>query len=294
MEIHAPASGSARDYFQLLKPRVMLLVVFTGLCGLLLAPAYIHPFLAVISVICIALSAGGAGAINMWLERDKDALMNRTRTRPLPSGRVNADDALALGVFCVVASTGLMAIAVNIISAALLLIAALFYVFVYTIWLKPRTAQNIVIGGAAGAFPPMIGWAAVTGDVTLAPLVLFLIIFFWTPPHFWALSLYAREDYARAGFPMLPVVAGEENTKIQMLVYAILLCPLTLLPTLLGVAGIIYFWAAVVLNALFIISALRVLHDKNNDQSYKTARQMFGYSIFYLFMIFLIMVLDKA
>ncbi|HCM83371.1 MAG TPA: heme o synthase [Alphaproteobacteria bacterium] len=290
----AASISTARDYFQLLKPRVMLLVVFTGLCGLLLAPVPMHPFLAAIAVLCIALSAGGAGAINMWLERDKDALMNRTRMRPLPSGRVTADDALALGVFCVAASTGLMAIAVNGLSAVLLLLAALFYIFIYTIWLKPRTVQNIVIGGAAGAFPPMIGWAAATNDITLAPVILFLIIFMWTPPHFWALSLYAREDYARAGFPMLPVVAGEEETKIQILVYTLLLFPITLLPTFLGTAGMIYFWSAVALGGLFILSALRVMRDTANENSYKTARQMFGYSIFYLFMIFLIMVIDKS
>lgn len=272
----------------------MLLVVFTGLCGLLLSPVPLHPFLALLAVVCIALSAGGAGAVNMWLEREKDAVMHRTRTRPLPMGRVNADDALALGVFCIVASVGMMAIAVNMLSAALLLIAALFYIFIYTIWLKPRTAQNIVIGGAAGAFPPMIGWAAATGQIDLISCILFLIIFLWTPPHFWALSLYAREDYARAGFPMLPVVAGEENTKKQMVIYTLVLFPVTLLPYFLGAAGMIYLMAAIGLNALFLLAAARVWRDKENTQSYRTARQMFGYSIFYLFMIFLIMVLDKA
>jgi len=287
-------TGTARDYFQLLKPRVMLLVVFTGLCGLLLAPAPIHPFLAAIAVLCIALSAGGAGAINMYLERDKDALMARTRGRPLPMGRVAPDDALGLGIFCIGASIAVMGLAVNWLTAELLAAAALFYIYIYTIWLKPRTAQNIVIGGAAGAFPPMIGWAAATGHVTLASCILFLIIFFWTPPHFWALSLYAREDYQRAGFPMLPVVVGERVTKLHMLAYSLLLLPLTLVPTFIGLTGRIYFAGAAALGALFILSAWRVWHDTGNANNYKSARQMFGYSIFYLFMIFLLMVLDKA
>lgn len=291
--IEIPPS-TTKDYFLLLKPRVMLLVVFTGLCGLLLAPVHIHPFLAGIAVLCIALSAGGAGAINMYLERGRDAMMIRTRGRPLPMGRVAPSDALGLGIFFVGVSTALMGLAVNWLAAGLLAAAALFYVFVYTIWLKPRTAQNIVIGGAAGAAPPMIGWVAATGHITLAPVVLFWIIFMWTPPHFWALSLYAREDYARAGFPMLPVIAGERSTKIHMLIYTLLLVPLTLVPTLLGVTGKIYFAGAALLGALFILAAVRVLRDVTNAANYKTARQMFGYSIFYLFMIFLLMVLDKA
>jgi len=272
----------------------MLLVVFTGLCGLLLAPITLHPFLAAIAVFCIALSAGGAGAINMYLERDKDALMNRTRGRPLPMGRIAPDDALGLGIFCIGASTAVMGLAINWLAAELLAAAALFYIYIYTIWLKPRTAQNIVIGGAAGAFPPMIGWAAATGHITLAPCILFLIIFFWTPPHFWALSLYAREDYARAGFPMLPIIAGERVTKFQMLIYTLLLLPLTLAPSFIGLTGKIYFCSASLLGLLFLFSAWRVWQDKDNANNYKSARQMFGYSIFYLFMIFLLMVLDKA
>lgn len=290
---HPSLVTSARDYALLLKPRVMMLVVFTGLCGLLLSPVAIHPFLAAIAIFCIALSAGGAGAVNMVLEREPDALMNRTRGRPLPMGRVTADDAMGLGIFCIGAATALMGLAVNWLAAALLTAAALFYIFIYTIWLKPRTPQNIVIGGAAGAFPPMIGWAAATGNITLASCILFLIIFFWTPPHFWALSLYAREDYARAGFPMLPVVVGEEKTKLHMLLYAALLLPLSLFPTMIGLTGMVYFFSALVLGLLFILSAWRVWRDTENALHYKSARQMFGYSIFYLFMIFLIMVLDK-
>ncbi len=278
----------------LLKPRVMLLVVFTGLCGLLLAPGELHPLLALIAVLSIALSAGGAGAINMWLERDKDAIMHRTRSRPLPMGKVMPDDAMVLGVFCIGAASTFMGMAVNWLAATLLLLAALFYIFIYTIWLKPRTAQNIVIGGAAGAFPPMIGWAAVTADISWAPVILFMIIFIWTPPHFWALSLYAREDYARAGFPMLPNIVGEAKTKQQMFIYTLLLWPVTLLPYFLGMTGMVYLGVSALLGGLFVLAALRVLRDNENVQNYQSARQMFGYSIFYLFMIFLIMVLDKA
>ena len=291
---HLKPHASARDYALLLKPRVMMLVVFTGLCGLWLAPIALHPLLVVIAALCIALSAGGAGAINMVLEREQDAMMIRTRGRPLPTHRVMPDDAMGLGIFCIGASAAMMGLALNWLAAGLLVTAALFYIFIYTIWLKPRTAQNIVIGGAAGAFPPMIGWAAATGHISLAPCVLFLVIFLWTPPHFWALSLYARDDYARAGFPMLPVVRGETYTKWQMLIYTLVLLPVTLVPTFLGITGRVYAVGALVLGGLFCTAALRVLADKDNANNYQSARQMFKYSIFYLFMIFLLMVLDKA
>lgn len=287
-------AGSVQDYFRLLKPRVMMLVVFTGLCGLLLAPTPVHPLLAFIAVLCIALSAGGAGAVNMVLERDKDALMNRTRGRPLPMRKMAHQDAMGLGVFCIGVSVAMMGLAVNWLAAGLLAAAAAFYIFIYTIWLKPRTAQNIVIGGAAGAFPPMIGWAAATGQVSLESCVLFMIIFLWTPPHFWALSLYAREDYARAGFPMLPVVSGEAKTKWHMLIYTLVLVPVTLLPSYLGLTGMVYLASAAALGALFIFSAWRVWQDKDNSNHYKAARQMFSYSIAYLALIFLLMVLDKS
>ncbi|MDP1964063.1 MAG: heme o synthase, partial [Reyranella sp.] len=217
--IAAPAR--VRDYVDLLKPRVMSLVVFTGLVGVLIAPAHLHPFTAALAVLAIALGSGAAGAINMWYERDLDALMARTRNRPLPAGRVAPDDALGLGVLLSIFSVLLMAVATNFVAAALLAAAILFYVFVYTIWLKRRTPQNIVIGGAAGAFPPMIGWAAVTGDVSAVSIALFLLIFLWTPPHFWALALYRCDDYRRAGVPMLPVVAGARETKRQMLIYTV-------------------------------------------------------------------------
>ncbi len=245
------------------------------------------------AVLCIAVGAGAAGAINMWYDRDIDAVMARTRGRPLPRGRVPAEEALSFGVILSAGSVGLMAVAVNYAAAALLAAAILFYVFVYTMWLKRRTPQNIVIGGAAGAFPPMIGWAAVTGDVTLGPVVLFALIFFWTPPHFWALALYRTGDYAKAGVPMLPVVAGRRATKRQMLVYTLLLLPLSIAPWPLGVAGPAYAGIAAVLGLLFVVAALAVCAE-GPDEGDRAAKRMFGYSIFYLFALFGALMVDAA
>ncbi|MGE3967938.1 MAG: heme o synthase [Dongiaceae bacterium] len=285
------ASGArVGDYFALLKPRVMSLVVFTGFAGLMLAPGDLHPVLAAVAILCIAVGAGAAGAINMWYDRDIDAVMRRTRGRPIPMGRVRAEEALAFGILLSAASVLLMGLAVDWLAAGLLAGANLFYVFVYTIWLKRRTPQNIVIGGAAGAFPPMIGWAAMSGEVTLAPVMLFLLIFMWTPPHFWALALYRREDYARAGVPMLPVVAGERATKLQMLVYAAILVPLALAPYFLGISGALYAALALVLGLGFLGLAIAVWFDRTE----RSARRMFGFSILYLFLLFLFMVLDGA
>ncbi|MBL4804081.1 MAG: protoheme IX farnesyltransferase [Alphaproteobacteria bacterium] len=279
------SDAGINDYFTLLKPRVMSLVVFTGFAGMWVAPGIenIHPFLLIIAMVCLAINAGAAGAINMWYDRDIDAMMNRTKERPLPTGRVHADEALAFGIVLSVFSVMMMALATNWLAAGLLAGANLFYVFIYTVWLKRRTPQNIVIGGAAGAFPPMIGWAAVTGNITLYPLILFAIIFMWTPPHFWALSLFANSDYKRANIPMMTVSAGARSTKIQMLVYTLLLVPLTLLPYALGYAGLQYGIAAAVLGAGFILSSIKVL----NSDDLKYARIMFGYSVFYLFALFL-------
>jgi protoheme IX farnesyltransferase len=279
------------DYWELLKPRVMSLVVFTAFAGLWVAPGDLHPFLAFVAVLCIAVGAGAAGAINMWYDRDIDAVMRRTGGRPIPAGRVAPDDALAFGVVLSVASVLLMGVAVNWTAAAILAAANLFYVFVYTAWLKRRTPQNIVIGGAAGAFPPMIGWAAVTGDVGLAAVVLFLIIFLWTPPHFWALSLFARADYEAARIPMLPVVAGERATKRQMLWYTLALLPVAPLPSVLGVSGPLYFAGSLVLGALFVVAAVRVLQADEGDQG--PARRMFGYSVLYLFLVFTLLMADQ-
>ncbi|HUC66029.1 MAG TPA: heme o synthase [Stellaceae bacterium] len=286
----ALAGPAVGDYVALLKPRVMSLVVFTGFVGLYLAPGHIHPVLAAIAVLCIAVGAGAAGAINMWYDRDIDAVMRRTQGRPLPAGRMAPGEALGFGCVLAGASVLIMGLAVNWPAAALLALTIAFYVFVYTVWLKRRTPQNIVIGGAAGAFPPIVGWAAVTGDVGLPALLLFAIIFFWTPPHFWALALYRSGDYARAGVPMLPVVAGARETKKQMLAYTILLWPLTLAPALIGVAGALYGAAALVLSALFTFLAIRVWRDEGE----RSARQMFAFSILYLFLLFALLVIDRA
>jgi protoheme IX farnesyltransferase len=276
------------DYIALLKPRVMSLVVFTGFVGLYLAPGHPGPGLAAVAMLCIAAGAGACGAINMWYDRDIDAVMRRTRGRPIPAGRISPGAALRFGCGLAGASIALMGLAVNWTAAALLAVTIGFYVFVYTAWLKRRTPQNIVIGGAAGAFPPLIGWAAATGHVGLPPLVLFALIFCWTPPHFWALALYRSRDYAAAGLPMLPVVAGRRETKRQMLVYTLLLWPISLAPALMGVAGLVYGVGAVALNALFTMAALRVWFDEDDT----AARQMFAFSILYLFLVFALLVLD--
>jgi protoheme IX farnesyltransferase len=276
------------DYVQILKPRVMSLVVFTGFVGLVVAPGHLHPVLAAIAVLCIAVGAGASGAINMWYDRDIDAVMRRTAQRPLPAGRMEPGEALGFGIVLGVGSVVVMGLAVNWAAAALLALTIAFYVFVYTVWLKRRTPQNIVIGGAAGALPPLIGWAAVTGDIGWGAIALFAIIFFWTPPHFWALSLYRSGEYAAAGVPMLPVVAGPRETKKQMLLYTVVLWPASLAPWLLGLAGPVYAVAVVVLSLAFTGTAIAVWRD-NSDRS---ARHMFAFSLLYLFLIFTVLLAD--
>ncbi|MBO0332215.1 heme o synthase [Sneathiella sp. CAU 1612] len=273
------------DYFALLKPRVMSLVVFTGLVGLAVAPGSLHPVLAFTALLCIAVGAGASGAINMWYDADIDAIMDRTKDRPIPAGRVSANEALAFGTVLSVASVVLMGLAVNYVAAALLALTIGFYVFVYSMWLKRRTPQNIVIGGAAGAFPPMIGWAAVTGDVSAESLVLFAIIFMWTPPHFWALSLWRDIDYAKAGVPMLPVVAGRDVTRRQIVLYSALLFPVAVMPYFLGYAGIFYGVGSGVLSGLFLLLSLKVWRCKDEE----SAKQLFAYSLLYLFLLFAIL-----
>jgi protoheme IX farnesyltransferase len=285
----APAAGVA-DYLEILKPRVMSLVVFTGLVGLVLAPGHLHPVLAGVAVLCIAIGAGASGAINMWYERDIDGMMRRTADRPLPAGRMIPGEALGFGAVLGVGSVLMMGLAVNWVAAELLALTIGFYVFIYTIWLKRRTPQNIVIGGAAGAFPPMIGWAAVTGDLGWGAIALFAIIFFWTPPHFWALSLYRAGDYAAAGVPMLPVVAGPRETKRQMLLYTLVLWPVSLTPWFLGVSGVLYAALALLLSIAFTGSAIRVWRDESD----RSARGMFAFSLLYLFLIFSLLLADRV
>ena len=284
-----------RDLFALTKPRVMTLVVFTGLCGLLAAPVRLHPVLGFTAVLCIALAAGAAGALNQWYEADLDAKMSRTAKRPLPAGRMDRQTALHFGVGLSVFSVVLMDLATNHLAAAILAVSILFYVFVYTIWLKPRTAQNIVIGGAAGAFPPLIGWVAATGNVSLLPLLLFAIIFLWTPPHFWALSLFVKTDYAAAGVPMLPVVAGVETTRRQAFLYTLAMVAAAVAPWPLGLTGWIYGAASIVLNGMFLVFAAAMLANTATEaHDMLPEKRLFKFSIVYLFALFAALVVDSA
>ena len=277
------------DYFALLKPRVMSLVVFTGAVGMLLAPGELHPVLAFAALLCIAIGAGASGAINMWFDRDIDARMARTRERPIPAGRVMPGTALTFGIWLSIGSVALMALAVNWLAAILLAFTICFYVFVYTMWLKRKTPQNIVIGGAAGALPPVIGWAAVSGEVGLASLVLFIIIFMWTPPHFWALALVRADEYKQAGVPMLPVVSGKDATRRQILIYSMLLVPVSLAPLALGIAGAIYATTAIAMGGGLLFLAYRIITQRDDG----SARRMFQYSIFYLFILFLVLIVER-
>jgi protoheme IX farnesyltransferase len=268
----------------------MSLVVFTGFVGLYLAPGDGNLILQTIAVFCIALGAGASGAINMWYDRDIDAVMSRTKTRAIPSGKITAEAALTFGILLAGGSVMVMGLAVNWVAATLLMVTIMFYVFVYTVWLKRRTPQNIVIGGAAGAFPPMIGWAAATGTVSVESITLFTIIFIWTPPHFWALSLYRSDDYKAAGVPMMPLVHGRYETKKQILLYSIVLCPLGVAPFWLGTLGAVYGATSAILGVLFIGAAWRVM--KNDSE--KNCKQLFGFSIFYLFFLFFAMIVDRC
>ncbi len=282
---------TARDYFELLKPRVMSLVIFTAFVGLMMAPGTVHPVIAFTAILCIAVGAGASGCLNMWYEAEIDARMKRTAGRPIPSGRVSRGEALGFGVTLAVGSVVLMGLAVNLAAAALLALTIWFYVFVYTIWLKRRTPQNIVIGGASGAFPPMIGWAAVTGGVSVESVLLFAIIFFWTPPHFWALSLFTSEDYKAVGIPMLPVVAGERETRKQILLYSLLLAPLGVLPWVIGMTGMIYGIPAALLGIAFVAQAVNVWRERDSHQA---ARGLFKLSLIYLAGLFVLLLADKA
>lgn len=292
MPLRLPADW--RDFLALTKPRVMTLVVFTGLCGMLAAPVRIDPVIGFTAILCIALGAGAAGALNQWYEADLDALMKRTAKRPLPAGRMDRQSALHFGVGLAAFSVILMGLAVNLAAAAILTMSILFYVLVYTVWLKRRTPQNIVIGGAAGAFPPLIGWAAATGQVALLPVLLFALVFLWTPPHFWALALFVRTDYANAGVPMLPVVAGERTTRQQIGFYTILMAAAAVLPWPLGLTGAIYGIAATLLTLAFGLLAARVTFRRTGaDDRMKPEKQLFAYSILYLFLVFTAVAIDR-
>lgn len=292
--LSSSAGGSVGDFIALMKPRVMSLVIFTALTGLVLAPGTLHPALAVIALLCIAVGAGASGALNMWYDADIDARMQRTAARPIPRGRVTAEEALTFGVILSIGSVLTLGLIVNWVAGALLALTIAFYIFVYTMWLKRRTPQNIVIGGAAGAFPPMIGWAAVTGSVSLESILLFLIIFMWTPPHFWALALYRCRDYERVGVPMLPVVAGRLETRRQIVIYSALLVPLAVLPALMGFAGAFYGATAILLGAVFMALALGIWSAEDDRKVDHIARHLFRFSIFYLFMLFAALLIERA
>ena len=285
--------SSLEDFLSLLKPRVMSLAIFTSVCGLLLAPNQIHPFLIFVAILCISIGAGASGAINMWYDQDIDGLMVRTKGRPIPQGKISALDALGFGTILAIISVLVLGLAVNYFAAFLLFFSIFFYIFIYTIWLKRRTPQNIVIGGAAGAFPPVIGWACSTGDISVFPLILFLIIFMWTPPHFWALALYKDIEYSKAKVPMLPVVKGKKITKMQIMIYSMILFAVTTLPFLFEFSGLIYIIAASILNTYFCYLSFRLLKSSDNDKlSY--APKLFKFSILYLYCIFSFLVIDMA
>jgi protoheme IX farnesyltransferase len=283
-----------RDFLALTKPRVMTLVVFTGLCGLLAAPGAVDPVIGFTAILCIALGAGAAGALNQWYEADLDAVMRRTQKRPLPAGRMDRQAALHFGVGLSAFSVILMGLAANLLAAAILLVSILFYVLVYTVWLKRRTPQNIVIGGAAGAFPPLIGWAAATGQIALLPFLLFLLVFLWTPPHFWALALFVKTDYAAAGVPMLPVVAGERATRRAVGLYTIPMALVALAPWPLGLAGWFYGVGSIALTAVFALFAAQVaVRVQAEGDAMRPEKRLFAYSILYLFLLFGALVVDR-
>jgi protoheme IX farnesyltransferase len=289
-----PSLAGVEDYLALLKPRVMSLVVFTALVGLLVAPGHVHPVIGFTALLCIAIGAGASGALNMWYDADIDAIMKRTVRRPIPAGRVLPGEALAFGSTLAIGSVLVLGVLVNWFAAALLAFTIFFYVFIYTMWLKRSTPQNIVIGGAAGAFPPVVGWAAVTGDISLAPVLMFLIIFLWTPPHFWALGLVSADDYRRANVPMLPVVAGPDVTRLQILLYTIVLAPVGLTPTLFGFAGLLYGAVALICGAGMLMLAWRVYRDRTGPAAPAAAKKLFAFSLLYVFALFAALLVDHV
>jgi heme o synthase len=292
--VEVGGGGDVADYVALMKPRVMFLVVFTALVGLVAAPHGLHPVLGVISLICIAVGAGAAGALNMWFDADIDARMARTAARPVPRGLVTADEARSFGAVLALGSIVCLGLTANWLAASLLAFTIFFYVFVYTMWLKRTTPQNIVIGGAAGALPPMIGWAAATGAISLQSFVLFLIIFVWTPPHFWALALLRTRDYEKAGVPMLPVVAGAAATRTQILIYSLILAPIGLAPVFVGLGGALSAVVATVLGVLFVVMAVDCYRKRDGEAADRAAKNLFGYSVLYLFLLFAVLLVEKG
>ncbi len=286
--------ASVGDYIQLMKPRVMTLVILTALAAMFAAPGDIHPVIALIAILSIAIGAGASGALNMWYDADIDARMARTAARPIPRGRMTSSEVLSFGTVLSIGSVLTLGVCVNWVAGGLLAMTIAFYLFVYTMWLKRRTPHNIVIGGAAGAFPPMIGWAAVTGDVSIQSILLFLIIFMWTPPHFWALALYRCRDYERVGVPMLPVVAGLPETRRQILIYSILLVPLAIVPYFVGLGGPAYLTFSVVLGAMFLWLAINVYRTTEGREADKVAKQLFWFSILYLYLLFAVLLVESA
>jgi heme o synthase len=285
--------GSVDDYFQLLKPRVMSLVVFTAVVGLFAAPGHIHPWLGFVTILCIAMGAGASGALNMWYDADIDAVMTRTAKRPVPSGAIAPGEALGFGLVLAIGSVLVLGLLVSVASALLLAFTIFFYAVVYTMWLKRWTAQNIVIGGAAGAFPPMVAWAAVTGTIDPGAVALFLLIFVWTPPHFWALALFKEGDYEKASVPMLPNVSGRGETKKQILIYTLLLVPTVATPILTGTVGVVYAVGASVLTLKFIADAFAVYRADNRDAENTAAKKLFGFSILWLFALFSLILAER-
>lgn len=290
----APNSGSVTDYIRLMKPRVMSLVLFTALTGLVAAPGTMHPVLAIAALICIGVGAGASGALNMWYDADIDSQMARTAARPIPRGRITPQEARTFGTVLAIGSVLSLGMLVNWSAAALLAVTIAFYIFIYTMWLKRSTPQNIVIGGAAGSFPPMIGWAAATGTVSFDSILLFLIIFMWTPPHFWALALVRKRDYERVGVPMLPVVAGEQETRRQILLYSLLLVPLAVVPVFSGLAGMAYAATSVILGIVFLALAVNVYRVTQGRPADRAARRLFSFSIFYLFLLYAVLLTEHA
>ena len=279
--------------FDLMKPRVMSLVIFTCVVGLLIAPVKVNFLNAAFSILAVALGSGAAGVLNMWYEADLDSLMSRTCLRPIPTKKITKNQALVFGILSSLVSVFALYFFSNLIAAAILAITILFYIFIYTIWLKPKTSQNIVIGGASGALPPVIGWAIATGGITLEPIILFLIIFIWTPSHFWALSLYKTEDYRKANIPMLPITSGVKTTKLNILIYALLLFPIALAPFFLNYSGLAYLLMSTILSTYYVFICYRLFTAQNSRLEKKLASKLFWYSILYLFMIFTSILIDR-